>query len=381
MTTTLAGRKGRGHWAFYLATPLLSVALTLLVAEFGLALFYPVPFSVEHNMYYEADRHVGYKLKANSVGNFQHGILAVTNGHGHRDDPPAEDGSAICRILLLGDSLSVGNNVEQHEAYPQVLERMLDEATPFPLEVINTSVGGWSPFQYAQYYQYYGQAFDHQLVLVGFFVGNDSYSQTNSVSQTRTAIAGWRVSRRAALSPFARLRVFLHEHSQLARFIGSRRTPLGLSRTRENCEDFSPEFLAVQRQRFSNHLRLEKQRGSPQNSVAQLPRFKKLAERHSVPMLVALLPDENQINHRLQELLVGADSLKDYDFQLPQRLLRALLADGDVATIDLLPWFQEDRRCLYMNDTHWTPQGHQLAASALYQRLAPFVAGACGAPE
>lgn len=59
LTTTLAGRKGRGHWAFYLATPLLSVALTLLIAEFGLALFYPVPFSVEHNMYYEADRHVG----------------------------------------------------------------------------------------------------------------------------------------------------------------------------------------------------------------------------------------------------------------------------------------------------------------------------------
>jgi hypothetical protein len=278
---------------------------------------------------------------------------------------------------VLGDSLTVGNNVEQEEAYPQLLERMLDEAFPFPVEVINTAVGGWSPFQYAQYYQHYGRDFDHQIVLVGFFVGNDSYSQTTSVLQDRTAIAGRRVSRRAALSGFARARVFLHEHSHLARFIGSRRTPLGLNRTRDHCQDFSREFIAVQRRRFSNHLRRDKQRSSAENSVGQIQRIERLAREQSVPMLVALLPDENQINRGLQDLLVGPDGRDDYDFQMPQKLLVEMFANRHIDTIDLLPWFQEDGRCLYMNDTHWNPDGHQLAARILYDRLAPLVATAC----
>jgi hypothetical protein len=373
--------KRRYHWALYAATAFFSVVLTLALIEIGFALLYPVPFSIEHNLYYEADPHVGYKLRPNSVGNFQHGILAETNVHGHRDDPPVEDGEAHCRVLVLGDSLSVGNNVEQHEAYPQLLERMLDERFPFRVEVINTAVGGWSPFQYAQYYQHYGRDFDHQIVLVGFFVGNDSYSQTTSVLQDRTAIAGRRVSRRAAVSNFARARVFLHEHSHLARFIGSRRTPLGLNRTRDHCQDFSKGFLAVQRRRFSNHLRLDKQPSSTDKSVSQIQRIERLAKEESIPLLVALLPDENQINRGLQDLLVGPNGRDDYDFQMPQKLLVEMFADRHIDTIDLLPWFREDRRCLYMNDTHWNPDGHRLAASILYERLAPSVAIACESLE
>jgi len=347
-------------WAFYLASVLLSVFLTLALVEIGLALFDPVPFSVERNMYYEADPHTGYKLKPHSVGHFQHGIRADTNLYGHRDDAPAEDGAGQCRIFVLGDSLSVGNNVLQEEAYPQVLEKMLSEKFWFPVEVINASVGGWSPFQYAQYYHHYGQNFDHQIVLVGFFVGNDTYSQTNSVRQDRTAIAGRRVSQRAALSPWARARVFLHEHSHLARYIGSRRTSRGLSRTRDHCEDFSEGFLAVQRRRLSNHLREDKQQSSPANSVRQVERIEKRAGARSIPVLVALLPDENQINRGLQKRFVKPADLADYDFQMPQKDLVARFEERQISTVDLLPRFQEDARCLYMNDTHWNPDGHQL---------------------
>jgi hypothetical protein len=150
-----------------------------------------------------------------------------------------------------------------------------------------------------------------------------------------------------------------------------------LSRTRDHCEDYSKEFLAVQRRRVSNHLKFDKQRGSLENSVAQVLRIGKMAEQRSVPLIVALLPDENQINRDLQQLLLGPDVLDDYDFQMPQRRLTEMFADHDVATIDLLPWFQEDRRCLYMNDTHWTPDGHRLAAGLLFERLAALVADAC----
>jgi len=366
-------------WAFYPATVLLSVLFTLALVEIGLALTGPVPFSVEHNMYYEADLHTGYKLKPYSIGHFQNGIRAETNLHGHRDDAPTEHDGEKCRVLVLGDSLSVGNNVMQEDAYPQVLERMLGDEFSFPVGVINASVGGWSPFQYAQYYEHYGKGFDHQIVLVGFFVGNDSYSQTASVQEDRTAIAGRRVSQRAALNPLARARVFLHENFHLARYIGSRRTPLDLNRTRDHCEDFSETFLEVQRRRFSNHLREEKQLHSPANSVHQVERIEKRARAQSIPVLVALLPDENQINPGLQKRLMNPTGLVDYDFEMPQKELVARFDDRQIETVDLLPRFQEDTRCLYMNDTHWNADGHRLAAEILFERLTPLVAEMCSA--
>jgi len=365
-------------WVFYPASVLISIFLTLAVVEISLALIFPVPFSVEHNMYYEADPHTGYKLKPHSIGHFQNGIQATTNRYGHRDGAPRNNGdSEQCRVLVLGDSLSVGNNVFQEEAYPQVLEKMLDDRFPFPVEVINASVGGWSPFQYAQYYDHYGIAFDHQIVLVGFFVGNDSYSQTTSVEEDRTAIAGRRVSQQAALSPLARARVFLHEKSHLARYIENRRAPRDFDRTRDHCADFSEAFLQVQRRRFSNHLRKERQRDSPANSVRQVERIVNRAGEKSIPVLVALLPDENQVNPSLQGRLIRPAALANYDFAMPQKELTARFDQLQIDTADLLPRFQEDHRCLYMNDTHWNVDGHRLAAEILFEQLAPRVAERC----
>jgi len=114
--------------SFYVIVPLLSTILTLLGIEAGFAIFCPVPYSIEINMYFEPDAFTGYKLKPNGVGYFQNGIVAKTNSHGHRDDevsllhPPD-----VLRILVLGDSLTVGAGVAQEDAYPQVLEKLLNQ--------------------------------------------------------------------------------------------------------------------------------------------------------------------------------------------------------------------------------------------------------------
>jgi len=50
-------------------------------------------------------------------------------------------------------------------------------------------------------------------------------------------------------------------------------------------------------------------------------------------------------------------------------MLKELFAQNVIQLIDLLPVFQADERCLYMNDTHWTGEGHKLAATTIYQNL------------
>jgi hypothetical protein len=106
-----------------------------------------------------------------------------------------------------------------------------------------------------------------------------------------------------------------------------------------------------------------------QNSLAQVKRIKALADRDSIPVVVVFLPDENQVNPYLRKILLKDKDQTQYDFNMPQSMLVSMYAENGIITIDLLPHFRNDSRCLYMNDTHWTPEGHRLAASVIYQKI------------
>src|SRR5262249_28294241 len=144
---------------------------------------------------------------------------------------------------------------------------------------------------------------------------------------------------------------------------------------RKQCDDFTEWYLAVQKMRIHNHLRYSAtQRNNAQNAVSQIGRIRTRAGT-SVPVVVALLPDENQVNQALQARIVPADKMSEYDFKMPQSMLANMLSEIGAPTIDVLPAVLADRRCLYMNDTHWTPEGHEIAASAIFKELTPFLRG------
>jgi len=371
----------RPRRAFYVLVPLCSVLLTLAVLEAGLALFHPVPFSIESNMYYEADPDTGFRLKPLSVGHFHNGIAAAVNAQGHRDDPVAEpkpDG--VFRILLLGDSFTAGSNVGQDEVYGQVLERLLDADGPGKVEVVNAGTGGWEPFQYAQYFEQHGRALEPDLVLVGFYAGNDTYNQLDRVEKLGTAVLGRRISHAAAESPWSSLLVFLATHSDLAR-LAIQKGPGERDFSRERCDQLTEEYLAVQRGWLATHLRRDARREAlAANGMRQMERIAALAAENGVRLVVAILPDEIQVNPALRRALVPPDALDAYDFAMPQSMLLEKLAAAGVGAVDLLPAFLADPRCLYMNDTHWTAEGHLLAAQTLHAALAPYVDGARRAP-
>ena len=114
------------------------------------------------------------------------------------------------------------------------------------------------------------------------------------------------------------------------------------------------------------------QRKQAQNAVNQIHRIKALAG--DTPVVVALLPDENQVNPALQQRILPPGEIAAYDFNMPQSMLTEMFHGIGIPTIDVLPVVRADRRCLYMNDTHWTPEGHELAASAIFEQLTPILA-------
>ncbi|MFQ3246544.1 MAG: lysophospholipase L1-like esterase [Arenicella sp.] len=355
---------------FYIFVPVVSSIASILLIELSLVVFYPVPASIESNMYFIADEHTGYRLKPNSKGYYQNQIPANANGHGHRDDSVSmKKPKGTYRILVLGDSFTVGANVMQEKVYPQVLENLFRKNNIPSVEVINAGVGGWDPFQYAQYYQYYGHKFSPDLILIGFFVGNDTYAGANNANQTSTAVLGRRVSREARQSNLIKLKVFSYNHSNLARLLLNK-GPRKRNFTRRNCNDFSKQYLAIQKQRLQNHLKKsDSTKRHLKNTLSQIARIKKLANQNSTPLKIILIPDENQVNANLQTKLINSQELDSYDFSMPQAVLLENFKNADIPAIDLLPVFKNQKRCLYMNDTHWAAEGHELAAKAIYSAL------------
>ena len=354
---------------FLLVAPILALCLI----ELALAIFHPIPHSIESNMFFIADPHTGFRLKPGGVGYFQMGIPAIANSHGHRDEEVAlAKPAGVVRILVIGDSFTVGANVRQEEAWPKCLERRLRSLLGPRIEVINSAVGGWDAFQYAQYFEYYGHRFQPDLVLVGFFVGNDAFDPRTEPQQLPTAILGHRISRDAAERALTKYKVFLYDRSHLARLLLNR-IPASPTYVRERPDDFTDRYLAIQKSRLPNHLRdSPAQREKARNSVNQIQRIQKRAGK--TPVVVALLPDENQVNPLLRERIVDRNELAAYDFGMPQSMLIEMFRELAIPTIDVLPAILADPRCLYMNDTHWTREGHEVAASAILAQLAPMLA-------
>lgn len=55
-------------------------------------------------------------------------------------------------------------------------------------------------------------------------------------------------------------------------------------------------------------------------------------------------------------------------------MLSALFSERHIPVIDLLPAFLADPRCpLYMNNTHWNPAGHVLAAETIAPALQRWI--------
>ncbi len=91
-----------------------------------------------------------------------------TNALGFREPRlPGPKPPGTRRIVVVGDSFTQGYGVEEHEAYPRVLEGLLHG-----VEVINLGVPATCPLDYAANLEEVGRAYEPDLVLVGL-MAND----------------------------------------------------------------------------------------------------------------------------------------------------------------------------------------------------------------
>ncbi len=384
----------------------LPILVCLLLGELWVRQFLPQSDLRHRDLFFRYEPFVGTEGipdKKGVFGNRSFKTVVEHNSEGHRDGEHSKanlDGRF--RILTVGDSFTWGHGVNNDEIYMKVLEQLDDR-----LETINLGGPGGDPPSELKVYLSQGKAYEHDVVLMGFYLGNDVVSRrpgpTNSppmwgftetgefqligVEKTASEVAE---IRRASAAEYAQdaertaseeASFWLRQNSQLFTVLG-------------NGRDYASEVMkgSVAYTKIARLFGQERQRHFPfldfcqeQDSEdvahgwklaeATLRRFKQEAEASGARLYILMIPDMYQTWPEYYETTArryGYDPAV-YDLEKPNRVLGALCDEIGIACLDLVAPMraevQAGRSLYYRRDRHWTPEGHRVAADALFADL------------
>ncbi len=107
---------------------------------------------------------------------FLMGVPVSINSEGLRDrEFSLEKPPGVYRVMMLGDSTTLGWGVRQEDTAAKFLERKLNEALPpgfSRVEVMNTGVGNYDTVQEVTYYEAIGWKYHPDLVVLVFFIND-----------------------------------------------------------------------------------------------------------------------------------------------------------------------------------------------------------------
>ncbi len=306
-----------------------------------------------HGMY-QADPDTGYRLRPDHRwGNVQ------TNAQGLRDiERAVQKPSGVRRVLVLGDSFAFGSGMRLEDTFARQLQTRLADS----VDVVNAGVPGFSTVQQRAWLEKFGLAYEPDVVVVAFFVGNDLWE---NLGLRRTVVVNGELAPEGfAPPPWWRRQL---RRSHLYRLIASVLTPP---------PDRHAWYLDVECKRMD--ICADPERAADdydrawQISAQELRRIRDAVAPR--PVVVLAIPDEFQVNLELRaevlELLSQRGRTADeFDFDRPQRLLRAVCEGLGLQYVDPLPELRRRTaagEALYLvDDSHWNAAGNALGAETI----------------
>ncbi|MEA1885123.1 MAG: SGNH/GDSL hydrolase family protein [Thermotogota bacterium] len=296
----------------------------------------------------------------------------------------------IKRILGLGDSFTFGCSVDYEYAYLTQLEKKLNN-NGTKIEIIKAGVGGYGTDNEYYYLVNYGSKYKPDIVLVGFFAGNDvrdtmlgfyKYNTANGVTKWNETILRSHgviknTEKNEAFSVFKSTALTLFPHSTRFfygkyKIIKNKFFGLGegsqISNSQTNLTILNYETFY--KKKYSDDV----ERGWNE-TFDFLMRIKKLTEANNATLVVVIIPVSEQVHKEdwgLRKMEYGLNE-NDFDLEKPQKKLIRFCEGNDVYYIDLLPKFKEKSmngdRLYYESDVHWNEKGHELAADIIAESL------------
>jgi hypothetical protein len=364
---------------------LLGIMLPLALAEVGLRLagailpgdYQTVSFAEAHPEFGRRNRPgAGWK----KTSEYTSWIEVNSKGlRGAEIDYPKPAGEK--RILVVGDSFTFAEQVNQNETFTQRLEDRLN-ADGGQYRVLNAGSNGWATANEVVYLAKEGVRFKPDVVIVALYLGNDVSDNYRRVATVSDAVAAdlalrgadsfdgpRRILRRSELytvfesGVLAKLPIWQDDGGN---YSSDRKPP----RTLEEAE----EAWAI--------------------TGRLLDRMRDLSESQGARFVVMVVPSATAVAQR------GGAAAKDDDddeeegneaadrpgFEDPHGQLAALTARSNLTTLDLLQTMRRadnriKERLYFRQNAHWTAAGHGVAADELYDFLAEQGITMAGGPR
>lgn len=367
---------------------LLGIMLPLVLAEIGLRLagailpgdYQTVSFAEAHPEFGRRNRPgAGWKKTAEYTSWIEINSKGLRGAEIDYPKPPGEQ-----RILVVGDSFTFAEQVNQDETFTQRLEDRLN-AGGGQYRVLNAGSNGWATANQAIYLAKEGVRFKPDLVIVALYLGNDVSDNYRRVATVSDAVAAdlklrgadsfegpRRILRRSELytvfesGVLAKLPIWQDDGGN---YSSDRKPPT----TQEQAD----EAWAITG-RLLDRMRDVSESQGARFMVMVVPSATAVAQRGG-----AGAKDDDDEDAEEEE---GNESAVRPGFEDPHGTLADLTASRSLPTLDLLqPLRRADNRVkerlYYRQNAHWTAAGHEVAAEELYEFLATQGLTTAGGPE
>jgi lysophospholipase L1-like esterase len=330
----------------------LLLTLCIMAGAAELAIRLLKPNIVMLRLLHKADASLGFRLvpRYEMLYNTSEFTTRIAiNSEGLRDcEYSAARDKRTFRILAIGDSFTFGIGVAGDQAYPKVLERMLNNAPlgtdPAAYEVVNAGVDAYGTEQEYRYLKELLARYQPDLVIVGLY--------SNDVWDVMTGIQ--------APASIARQQSYLLEYlgglKTLARPIFKRNMGSALLAIYQ--DHYSPEFEQA----------LQKTKDC-------LIKIRDAAKSEGAQTLIVIIPLCLEVGrHEWDKKGFGRFYTQDFFNNNMARFSDTFVEFGrqeDIPTVPLLPIMRMNahKMLYYEHDVHWTKEGNQLAAETLYAYL------------
>jgi lysophospholipase L1-like esterase len=275
------------------------------------------------------------------------------------------------RIVMLGDSFTMGKGVRDEETFSAVLEQALQKnagACGRPIEVLNGGVDSYAPvLQYIQLTRDIAPL-DPDMVVVNLD-NSDLVQEAAYRSQAERAADGTIVAvpqHAEPDTPLERIRIWTERHlffTRAAFFYANRALGYRELNVREVVTRADAEVL---KHTLEGDIDRTAQWRDIFDSITRMKRF---ADERGIQFLLTVYPWAHQISDT--EWLPGRAAFLPAGARpsdLSRRTVHALAEANGVPLLDLFPTFTASlgRERLYFDyDMHWTAAGHRVMASGL----------------
>jgi hypothetical protein len=382
-----------------------SLGASLLIAELTLRArdwckTAPPTESQDHDSIFEFSPTRHHRLVPNAKirhKELEYDYIWANNSLGMRDrERPLKKDPNSFRILFLGDSMVQGYGVAREQSMVARLEASLNEPKrEKTVEVLNGGVFGYSPFLEHLYLREVGPIVEPDMVIVGFFLGNDVgddwfYARQAQVKESGeifftdrrwpwsdlSALLGSTASGTVGKTPVNTSSLVSKKYTakvsrNLKSLLVKSRLVRLIKEVRETQRERSEYAKRRERedtltQRYRNDIRInlglinypvldrERRLAYWQLSEGCLRDVSRLCKERGMVLVLVVIPG-------------GGPS----DFTEPYKILDQFGQDVSVPVIHLLPGFLNNpyKNTSYSLDGHWNPEGNRLAATVIDREL------------